>query len=112
MTPTQTGLFAVAAREVRWILRDQVTWFLLFGVPVIAFVLLGFTFSAAVVRGLDVVVVDMDNSATSQLFVQTLRLRRAFPSRRVPTTLAPPHRRSAPVVPSPRSTCRRSSART
>ena len=72
MTPTQFGLFAVAAREVRWILRDPVARFLLFGVPVIAFALLGFTFSSAVVRGLDVVVVDMDNSATSQLFVHTL----------------------------------------
>ena len=59
-------------REVRWILRDPVARFLLFGVPVIAFALLGFTFSSAVVRGLDVVVVDMDNSATSRLFVQTL----------------------------------------
>ncbi|HEX3400987.1 MAG TPA: ABC transporter permease [Acetobacteraceae bacterium] len=72
MTPAQTGLFAVAAREVRWILRDPVARFLVFAVPAIAFVLLGFTFSAAVVRGLDVVVVDMDNSATSRLFVQTL----------------------------------------
>ena len=40
--------------------------------PVIAFALLGFTFSNAVIRGLDVVVVDMDNSATSRLFVQSL----------------------------------------
>ena len=70
--PARTGLFAVAAREVRWILRDPVARFLLFGVPVIAFALLGFTFSTAVIRGLDVVVVDMDNSATSRLFVQTL----------------------------------------
>ena len=46
--------------------------FLLFGVPVIAFGLLGLTFSAAVVRGLGVIVVDMDHSATSQLFVQTV----------------------------------------
>jgi ABC-2 type transport system permease protein len=65
-------LFAVAAREVRWIRRDPVARFLLFGVPVVAFALLGFTFSNAVIRGLDVVVVDMDNSATSRLFVQTL----------------------------------------
>ncbi|MEA2791003.1 MAG: type transport system permease protein [Acetobacteraceae bacterium] len=72
MTPAWTGLLAVATREVRWILRDRVARFLLFGVPAIAFLLLGFTFSAAVLRGLDVVVVDMDNSATSQLFVQTL----------------------------------------
>jgi ABC-2 type transport system permease protein len=70
--PARGGLFAVAAREVRWIRRDPVARFLLFGVPVIAFALLGFTFSNAVIRGLDIVVVDMDNSATSRLFVQTL----------------------------------------
>jgi len=46
--------------------------FLLFGVPVIAFGLLGLTFSAAVVRGIGVTVVDMDHSATSRLFVQTV----------------------------------------
>ena len=45
--------------------------FLLLGVPVIAFLLLGLTFSNAVVRGLNVIVVDMDNSATSRLFMQT-----------------------------------------
>ena len=72
MIPKRAGLFAVAAREVRWIRRDPVARFLLFGVPVIAFALLGFTFSNAVIRGLDVVVVDMDNSATSRLFVQSL----------------------------------------
>jgi ABC-2 type transport system permease protein len=66
-----TGLFAVAAREVRWIARDPVMRFLLVGVPVIAFMVLGLTFSAAVVRGLNVAVVDMDHSATSRLFIQT-----------------------------------------
>jgi ABC-2 type transport system permease protein len=66
------GLAAVIRREVRWIQRDPVMRFLLFGVPVIAFVLLGFTFSASVVRGLGVTVVDMDDSATSRLFVQTV----------------------------------------
>ncbi len=40
--------------------------------PVIAFAVLGFTFSSAVVRGLDVVAVDMDNTTTSRLFIQTL----------------------------------------
>jgi ABC-2 type transport system permease protein len=66
------GLLAVIRREVRWIRRDPVMRFLLFGVPVIAFGLLGLTFSAAVVRGLGVTVVDMDHSITSQLFVQTV----------------------------------------
>src|SRR5690242_9279151 len=72
MTPVRRGLLAVAAREVRWILRDPTARFLLFGVPVIAFLLLGLTFSRAVVRGLDVVVADMDNSVTSRLFIQTI----------------------------------------
>ena len=81
-------------REVRWIGRDPVARFLLFGVPVIAFALLGFTFSDAVVRGLDVVVVDMDNSATSRLFVQTSRPHLGSRLQRAPTTSARPHRRS------------------
>lgn len=72
MTPLRPGLLAVAAREVRWIFRDPVARFLLFGVPVIAFTVLGLTFSSAVVRGLNIVVVDRDNSTTSRLFVQTL----------------------------------------
>ena len=72
MTPPRPGLLAVAAREVRWIFRDPVARFLLFGVPVIAFTVLGLTFSSAVVRGLNIVVVDRDNSTTSRLFVQTL----------------------------------------
>jgi ABC-2 type transport system permease protein len=70
--PFRPGLLAVAAREVRWIFRDPVARFLLFGVPVIAFAVLGLTFSAAVVRGLDVVVADMDHSATSRLFIETV----------------------------------------
>jgi ABC-2 type transport system permease protein len=70
--PLRPGLLAVAAREVRWLFRDPVARFLLFGVPVIGFAVLGFTFSSAVVRGLDVVAVDMDNTATSRLFIQTL----------------------------------------
>ena len=72
MTAPRPGLLAVAAREMRWILRDHVARLLLFGVPVIAFVVLGFTFSRAVLRGLDVVVVDMDSSTTSRHFVQTV----------------------------------------
>ena len=64
--------------------------FLLFGVPVIAFVVLGFTFSAAVVRGLGVIVVDMDHSATSRLFVQTVA---AAPGDRDRRTRQRPRRR-------------------
>jgi ABC-2 type transport system permease protein len=72
MSDPAPGLLTVIRREVRWIRRDPVACFLLFGVPLIAFVLLGVTFSAAVVRGLGVTVVDMDHSETSRLFVQTV----------------------------------------
>ena len=72
MNLPRSGLLAVGAREVRWIFHDPVARFLLFGVPAIAFAVLGFTFSHAVIRGLDVVAVDMDNSATSRLFIQTV----------------------------------------
>ena len=72
MTPLRPGLLAVAARETRWILHDRVARLLLFAVPVIAFAVLGLTFSRAVVRGLDVVVVDMDDTPSSRQFVQTL----------------------------------------
>jgi ABC-2 type transport system permease protein len=72
MIVRRPGLLAVVLREIRWISRDHVTGFLLFGVPVIAFALLGLTFSSAVVRGLGVVVVDMDHSAMSRMFIQTV----------------------------------------
>src|SRR3954447_4983568 len=72
MRAPRRGLFAVAAREAAWFLRDRTVRFLLFGVPLIAFAVLGFTFSAAVVRGLSVIVVDRDHSAVSEQFVQTL----------------------------------------
>ncbi|MGG5823111.1 ABC transporter permease [Falsiroseomonas sp. HW251] len=72
MSTMRPGLLAVAAREVRWILRDPVARFLLFGVPVIAFLVLGYAFSNAVVRGLSVAVVDQDHSTVSAEFVQTL----------------------------------------
>jgi ABC-2 type transport system permease protein len=72
VTPLQPGMFAVAAREVAWIRRDPVMRFLLLGMPVIAFALLSLTFSSAVVRGLDVAIVDRDNTPLSRLFVQTV----------------------------------------
>ena len=66
------GLLGVMLREIRWIVRDPVARFLLFGVPLIAFTVLGLTFSSAVIRGLGVVVVDMDHSTMSRLFIQTV----------------------------------------
>jgi len=72
MTTARGGLLAVASREVAWILRDRTARFLLLGVPLIAFAVLGYAFSSAVVRGLSVAVVDRDHSPASALFVQTL----------------------------------------
>lgn len=72
MKSMRPGLLAVAAREAAWILRDPVARFLLLGVPVIAFAVLGYAFSTAVVRGLSVAVVDRDHSPSSALFVQAL----------------------------------------
>src|SRR3954469_10535025 len=72
MRAPRRGLFAVAAREAAWFLRDRTARFLVFGVPLIAFTVLGFTFSAAVVRGLSIIVVDRDHSAVSEQFVQAL----------------------------------------
>jgi ABC-2 type transport system permease protein len=72
VTPPQPGILAVAAREVVWIRRDPVMRFLLLGMPIIAFLLLSLTFSSAVVRGLDVAIVDRDNTPLSRLFVQTV----------------------------------------
>jgi ABC-2 type transport system permease protein len=68
----RNGLIAVARREVRWIRRDTAARLLLFGVPMIAFLALGLTFSSAVVRGLNIVIVDMDHSAMSRQFIQTI----------------------------------------
>jgi len=69
---SRPGLLAVMLREIRWMVRDPVARFLLFGVPLIAFTVLGLTFSTAVIRGLGVVVVDRDHSAMSRLFIQTV----------------------------------------
>jgi ABC-2 type transport system permease protein len=71
-TPAQPGFVLVAARELRWIRRDRTALFLLVGVPLIAFFILGLTFSNAVIRGLNTVVVDADSSATSRTLVQSI----------------------------------------
>ena len=46
--------------------------FLIVAIPLIAFAVLAWTFSSAVVRGLDIVVVDMDRSAVSADIVQAI----------------------------------------
>jgi ABC-2 type transport system permease protein len=71
-TPTAPGIVLVAARELRWIRRDRTALFLLVGVPLIAFFILGLTFSNAVIRGLNTVVVDADGSAASRTLMQSI----------------------------------------
>ena len=72
MNGVAPGLLAVIRREVRWIRRDPVVRFLLFGVPVIAFGLLGLTFSAAVVRGSASLLSTWTIPRRRSLFVQTV----------------------------------------
>ncbi|MBV8471796.1 MAG: ABC transporter permease, partial [Hyphomicrobiales bacterium] len=66
------GLLLVAARELRWMRRDRLAFFLAIGVPIIAFAILAGTFSNAVVRNLRVSVVDADRSPTSLVYVQAI----------------------------------------
>ncbi len=70
--PPQPGILLVAAREWRWMRRDQLALFLAIGVPIIAFALLAATFSNAVIRNLKVTIVDGDRSPTSLIFVQAV----------------------------------------
>jgi ABC-2 type transport system permease protein len=72
IAPPRPGLILVATRELRWIRRDKVALFLMIGVPLIAFAVLGLTFSSAVIRGLNTVVVDADRTPTSTFFVQSI----------------------------------------
>ncbi|HVO03267.1 MAG TPA: ABC transporter permease [Candidatus Cybelea sp.] len=71
-TSATPGVLLVATREIRWIVRDRVALFLIVGVPLIAFAMLSWIFSNAVVRELRVAVVDMDHSATSLSYVQAI----------------------------------------
>jgi len=64
------GFLLVAAREWRWLVHDRVAFFLIFGVPLFAFVALSAVFSQPVIRGLGVVVVDADRSDTSRALVE------------------------------------------
>ena len=64
------GFWLVARREWRWLLHDRVAVILIFGVPLFALVVLTAVFSHPVIRGLGVVVVDEDRSATSRAFVE------------------------------------------
>jgi ABC-2 type transport system permease protein len=64
------GFLLVARREWRWLLHDRVAVILIFGVPLFALAVLTAVFSHPVIRGLGVVVVDEDRSATSRAFVE------------------------------------------
>ncbi|MGB3743665.1 MAG: ABC transporter permease, partial [Xanthobacteraceae bacterium] len=64
------GFWLVARREWRWLLHDRVAVILIFGVPLFALAVLTAVFIHPVVRGLGVVVVDADRSATSRAFVE------------------------------------------
>ncbi|HEV2624245.1 MAG TPA: ABC transporter permease [Xanthobacteraceae bacterium] len=64
------GFWLVARREWRWLLHDRVAVILIFGVPLFAVAVLTAVFSHPVIRGLGVVVVDEDRSATSRVFVE------------------------------------------
>ncbi len=70
--PPRPGILLVAARELRWMRRDRLAIFLAIGVPLIAFALLAWTFSNAVIRDLKVTVVDADRTPTSMIYVQAL----------------------------------------
>jgi ABC-2 type transport system permease protein len=70
--PPRPGIILVATRELRWMRRDGLALFLAIGVPLIAFAILAFTFSNAVIRNLPVSIVDTDRTPTSRLYVQAV----------------------------------------
>jgi ABC-2 type transport system permease protein len=73
IAPAEPGFLLVATRELRWILRDRIALFLMIGVPLIAFFVLGLTFSSGVIRGLNTVVVDADRTPTSLALLQAVQ---------------------------------------
>src|SRR5436190_10902270 len=66
------GLGLVALREIRFFRRDRAGYLLVMLVPLIAFAVLTWTFSSAVVRGLNIVVVDADRSEISAKLIQAI----------------------------------------
>ena len=70
--PARPGLWLVAWREVRFFRRDRAGYLLIVVIPLLAFAVLAWTFSNAVVRGLNVVVVDADHSSISTGLVQAI----------------------------------------
>ena len=70
--PPAPGFVLVVTRELRWIRRDRIALFLMVGVALIGATILSLTFSNAVIRGLNTVVVDADRTPVSQQFVQAI----------------------------------------
>jgi ABC-2 type transport system permease protein len=70
--PPPPGFVLVATRELRWIVRDKIALFLMLGVALIGATVLSLTFSNAVIRGLNTVIVDADRTPTSLQFVQAI----------------------------------------
>ena len=97
--PAHPGFLLVATRELRWIVRDRIALFLMIGVPLIAFTVLGITFSSAVIRGLHRG--GRCDQPTSQIMVQAVAaVSGHFPSRRaddLSAAMGDPVRRTAAV---------------
>src|SRR6516165_3128264 len=70
--PARPGVWLVATREYRFFRRDRAGYLLVTLVPLIAFAVLTWTFSSAVVRGLNIVVVDADRSEISAKLIQAI----------------------------------------
>jgi ABC-2 type transport system permease protein len=70
--PPRPGLGLVALREIRFFRRDRAGYLLTIVVPLIAFAVLTWTFSSAVVRGLNIVVVDADRTEVSAKLIQSI----------------------------------------
>jgi ABC-2 type transport system permease protein len=70
--PPPPSLGLVALREIRFFRRDRAGYLLVIVVPLIAFAVLTWTFSSAVVRGLNVVIVDADRSEVSAKLIQSI----------------------------------------
>ena len=70
--PPSPSLGLVALREIRFFRRDRAGYLLVIVVPVICFAVLTWTFSSAVVRGLNVIVVDADRSEVSAKLIQSI----------------------------------------
>ena len=70
--PHKPGLLLVAAREWRWLMRDQVALLLIFGVPLLAFAILVAVFTHPVIRELRTVVIDDDRTQTSRSLIEVL----------------------------------------